>query len=467
MIDCLLPSSTSEPSVPIRFVEPGESKDYLNGLTEPQCAFLEATGYAPTAGRIALLPDAAGGLALVMFGLGAAGDADRTPLLPGKLADALPAGTYRFDNAPDDAALAVLAFALGRYRFTAYSGAKNGDTETSDIKLVVPADVDEADVRRIAEGISLARDLINTPANDLGPDELEAAARALAERNGAAISVTTGEYLLEAGFPMIHAVGRASDRQPRLIDISWGDASAPKLTLVGKGVCFDTGGLDLKPAAGMLMMKKDMGGSACVLGLASMIMAAGLPVRLRVLVPAVENAVSANAFRPGDVLESRKGLSVEIGNTDAEGRLVLGDALTLACEEEPDLIIDMATLTGAARVALGPDLPAVFTGDEALAADISRHADSAHDPIWRLPLWQPYMKMIDSKIADINNAGTGGFAGAITAGLFLSRFVTDTARWVHVDAYCWNQSSRPGRPEGGEAQAIRGLYALIKERYSV
>ncbi len=466
MIDCLLPSSTSTPCVPIRFVEPGEGNDHLKGLTGAQTAYLEATGFTPSAGRIALLPDAEGGLALVLFGLGAAGDAERTPLAPGKLADGLPAGTYRFDNAPDDSTLAVVAFALSRYRFDTYRGGRDGGTDNSDVKLIVPADVDEADVLRIVEGISLARDLINTPSNDMGPDELEAAARTLAESHGAAVSVTTGEHLLEAGFPMIHAVGRASARQPRLIDISWGDASAPKLTLVGKGVCFDTGGLDLKPAAGMLMMKKDMGGSACVLGLASMIMAAKLPVRLRVLVPAVENAVSANAFRPGDVLESRKGLSVEIGNTDAEGRLVLGDALTLACEEEPDLVIDMATLTGAARVALGPDLPAVFTGDDALAADISRHSDSAHDPVWRLPLWQPYMKMIDSKIADINNAGTGGFAGAITAGLFLSRFVTDTARWVHVDAYCWNQSSRPGRPEGGEAQVIRGLYALIKERYS-
>jgi leucyl aminopeptidase len=264
---------------------------------------------------------------------------------------------------------------------------------------------------------------------------------------------------------MIHAVGRASTRAPRLIDLSWGDDSAPKLTLVGKGVCFDTGGLDLKPAAGMLMMKKDMGGSACVLGLASMVMDAKLPVRLRVLVPAVENAVSGNAFRPGDVLSSRKGLTVEIGNTDAEGRLVLADALTLACEESPDLLIDMATLTGAARVALGPDLPALFTTDETLAADIARKSEAAYDPVWRLPMWQPYMKIIDSKVADINNAGSGPFAGAITAGLFLSRFVDTGTAWAHFDAYCWNQSNRPGRPEGGEAQVIRGLYAMIKERY--
>jgi len=466
MIDCLLPSSTSAPSVPIRFVEPSEANDHLDGLTDRQRAYLEATGFKPGAGRIALLPDDDGALALVLFGLGAPGDADRTPFLPGKLADALPAGTYRFDNASDDDALAVTAFALGRYRFTAYKGGADAGTGGSDVKLVVPETIDAAEVRRIADGISLARDLINTPANDLGPDELEAAARTLADRHGAAITVTTGDALLENDLPMIHTVGRASDRAPRLIDIVWGAEDAPKVTLVGKGVVFDTGGLDLKPASAMLLMKKDMGGSACVLGLASMIMDAGLAVRLRVLVPAVENAVSANAFRPGDVLTSRKGLRVEIGNTDAEGRLVLGDALTLASEEDADLIVDMATLTGAARVALGPDLPAVFTGDDALAADLAGHAETVFDPVWRLPLWAPYFRMIDSKVADINNAGAGGFAGAITAGLFLSRFVADPARWIHVDAYCWNQSNRPGKPEGGEAQAIRGLYALIKARYT-
>ncbi|WP_436642219.1 leucyl aminopeptidase family protein [Microbaculum sp. FT89] len=465
MIDCLLPVSSSDTAVPIRFVEPDKTDAYLDGLSAAQRAFLEATGYKPKAGRTALLPDADGRLALVLFGLGAKDDADRTPLLPGRLADALPAGTYRFDNAPDDPALAVQAFALGRYRFTAYRGGDSKENNGSDVRLILPADVDEAEIRRIVAGVSLARDLINTPANDMGPEELEEAARQLAETHGASLSVTTGDALLEAGFPMIHAVGRASPRAPRLIDLSWGDPEAPKLTLVGKGVCFDTGGLDIKPAAGMLMMKKDMGGAACVLGLASIVMDANLPVRLRVLVPAAENAVAGNAFRPGDVLESRKGLAVEIGNTDAEGRLVLGDALALADEETPDLIIDMSTLTGAARVALGPDLPAFFSRDDALAAAISDQAQAAHDPVWRLPLWQPYMKMIDGKVGDINNAGNSPFAGAITAALFLSRFVEPSTPWAHFDAYCWNPSNRPGRPEGGEAQAIRGLYGALKARY--
>lgn len=463
MTDCLLPSSQTENTVPIRFVAPGEP---YGELSAAQRAYLDATGFAPAAGRIALLPDADGNLAQVLFGLGAPGDPERTPMLPGRLADALPAGAYRFENDPDDAALATLAFALGRYRFNAYKGGANGADADENVRLVVPDWIDEDDTRRIVDGISLARDLINTPANDMGPAELEAAARALADSHGAAIAVTEGDDLLAAGFPMIHAVGRASHRAPRLIDITWGDPTALKLTLVGKGVVFDTGGLDIKPAAGMLMMKKDMGGSACVLGLASMVMAANLPVRLRVLVPAVENAVGGNAFRPGDVLDSRKGISVEIGNTDAEGRLVLADALALADEEHPDLMIDMSTLTGAARVALGPDIAAFFSRDEALAVEISRQSHAMHDPAWQLPLWQPYERMLDSKIADINNAGNGPFAGAITAGLFLARFVEKTTSWAHFDAYCWNRAATPGRPEGGEAQAIRALYQLIKTRYT-
>ncbi|MEJ8570850.1 leucyl aminopeptidase family protein [Microbaculum marinum] len=468
MTACLLPASTTLASVPIRFVEPGEDGS-LEGLGDTECAYLEATGFKPTAGRIALLPDESGKLSRVLFGLGPSGATDRNGLLPGKLADLLPAGTYRFENDPDDGALAVLSFALGRYRFDAYKAGRadgQGKDGGDDVRLIVPDWIDAEDVERIAAGISLARDLINTPSNDMGPAELEAAARQLAERHGAAVAVTEGDDLLEAGFPMIHAVGRASHRAPRLIDITWGDPSALKLTLVGKGVCFDTGGLDIKPAAGMLMMKKDMGGAACVLGLASMVMAAKLPVRLRVLVPAVENAVGGNAFRPGDILRSRKGVTVEIGNTDAEGRLVLADALALADEEHPDLLIDMATLTGAARVALGPDLAAFFSRDEALAVEISRQSHAVQDPVWQLPLWQPYEKMLESKAADINNAGSGPFAGAITAGLFLARFVEKSTSWAHFDAYCWNRSSAPGRPEGGEAQAIRALYALIRNRYA-
>jgi leucyl aminopeptidase len=316
--------------------------------------------------------------------------------------------------------------------------------------------------------VRLARDLINAGANDMGPAELAAAAGALAARHGAAFSETVGDTLLDQNFPMIHAVGRAAapGREPRLIDIVAGEPAAAKVTIVGKGVCFDTGGLDIKPSSGMLIMKKDMGGAANALGLAEMILAARLRVRLRVLIPAVENSISGAAFRPGDVLTSRKGLTVEIGNTDAEGRLVLADALALAAEEEPDLLIDLATLTGAARVALGPEVVPFYTRHDQLAADLASHAAAMADPVWRMPLWTPYASMLDSKVADINNTGSAPFAGSITAALFLSRFVPSGIGWIHADIYAWNPSAKPGRPEGGEAQAIRALYAMIEERYS-
>ena len=317
----------------------------------------------------------------------------------------------------------------------------------------------------MAEAVGLARDLINTPANDMGPEELEAAARELATRFGARVSSIVGDELLRQNFPLIHAVGMASTRAPRLIDFTWGDASHPKVTLVGKGVCFDTGGVDLKPASGMLIMKKDMGGAANVLALAQMIMDAKLKVRLRVLIPAVENSVAGNAFRPLDIFPSRKGPTVEIGNTDAEGRLVLADALALADEETPDLLIDLGTLTGAARVALGPDLPPFYTDDDALAADVAHCAYAENDPLWRMPLWGPYDAWLDSKVANINNAPANGFAGSITCALFLQRFVESAASWLHVDIYGWTPSAKPGRPEGGECQAARALYALLSQRY--
>jgi leucyl aminopeptidase len=328
-----------------------------------------------------------------------------------------------------------------------------------------PAGADAAYIRRVGEGVFLARDLVNTPTNDMGPDDLERAVRALAKKYRAKVSVVAGDDLLAKNFPMIHAVGRASDKAPRLIDMVWGDRNAPKVTLVGKGVCFDTGGLDIKPSSGMLLMKKDMGGAANVLGLASMIMAGGLKVRLRVLIPAVENAISGNAFRPGDVLRSRKGLSVEIGNTDAEGRLVLADALALADEEEPQLLIDMATLTGAARVALGPDLPPFYTDDDGLAADLAAAALEQEDPLWRMPLWQPYDAKLASKIADMNNVTSDGFAGSITAALFLKRFVEKAGGWAHFDIFAWNPADRPHGPAGGEAQGIRALERVISRRY--
>jgi leucyl aminopeptidase len=328
---------------------------------------------------------------------------------------------------------------------------------------VCPKGVDREAVLRAARASWMVRDLVNTPASDMGPDELEQAARAVARAYKAKLRVVSGKAL-EKGFPMIHAVGKASPRSPRLIDFSWGPARAPKVTLVGKGVCFDTGGLDIKPASGMALMKKDMGGAANVLGLAQMIMAANLKVRLRVLIPAVENSIAGNAFRPGDVLTSRKGITVEIGNTDAEGRLVLGDALALADEEQPDLLIDMATLTGAARVALGPDLPPFYTDDEALAEAIAKAGREVNDPVWRLPFWQPYTRLFDSSVADMNNAGDSGFAGSITAALFLKRFVERAKAYVHFDVFAWTPMPRPGRPKGGEAQAMRALFEVIRRR---
>src|SRR6516164_204238 len=354
----------------------------------------------------------------------------------------------------------ALAFALGSYRFTRYR-----KQDGKEVKLELPGNVDGEDLSRIVDGVTLARDLINTPANDLGPAELEAAARALAARNGAEVRAVVGDDPLEENFPLIHAVGRAAARPPRLIDLTWGEPSHPKITLIGKGVCFDSGGLDIKPESGMLNMKKDMGGAAAMLALAHMVMDRRMKLRLRVLIPAVENAISGSAFRPRDVYRSRKGLSVEIGNTDAEGRLILADAIALADEDAPDLIADMATLTGAARVALGTEIPPFYTDDDELAAVLSDCAKSENDPLWRMPLWRPYEALLESKVADVNNVASGNFGGSITAALFLRRFVAATKAWLHCDIYAWNQSTKPGRPEGAECQAARALYALLVSRY--
>jgi leucyl aminopeptidase len=456
--DCLI-ADTAEPSLAVHAVSPTTLEAFRAGPGAVAAEWIAAAGFKASAGAVLVVPGADGRRAFVLLGLGDL--ADRPPLTAGALATSLPAGTYRLESGFDDPAMATLAFALGAYRFTRYRPGEPGP------RLVVPAGIDAARVTRIADGVTLARDLVNTAANDLGPAELAAAAAELAGRHRATVSVTSGEALADA-FPMIHAVGAAATpaRAPRLVDLHWGDPAAPKVTLVGKGVCFDTGGLDLKPSSGMLLMKKDMGGAANVLGLAHMVMDAGLPVRLRVLIPAVENAVSGAAFRPGDVLRSRKGLTVEIGNTDAEGRLVLADALTLAGEESPALLFDMATLTGAARVALGPEVPPVYTADDNLAADVLRHAAIAGDPVWRMPLWSPYRSMLDSKIADINNAGATPFAGSITAALFLARFVPDGLSWLHADIFAWTPSAKPGRPEGGEAHAIRAFYSLLEERHA-
>jgi leucyl aminopeptidase len=395
----------------------------------------------------------------VLFGLEAAHE-PKDLFRPGLLPQHLPDGVYRFANDPHDTRLAALAFALGSYRFTLYRKA-----ERRQVRLELAQSIDRDDLDRTVEAVTLARDLINTPANDMGPAELEAAARSLAARHGAEIRVTVGNELLAENFPLIHAVGRASERAPRLIELKWGEREHPRVSLVGKGVCFDSGGLDIKPESAMLLMKKDMGGAASVLALAHMIMDRGLKVRLTVLIPAVENSISGAAFRPRDVYPSRKGLTVEVGNTDAEGRLVLADALALADESAPELLIDMGTLTGAARVALGPDVPPFYTADEPLAAALSRHAATENDPLWRLPLWQPYDALLDSKVADLNNVSTGNFAGSILCALFLKRFVEAATAWLHIDIYAWTPAAKPGRPEGGECQAARALYALLAERY--
>ncbi|MBT7756562.1 MAG: leucyl aminopeptidase family protein [Rhodospirillaceae bacterium] len=428
-------------------------------------AWCESSGFAASAGEFILLPSESGGLAGVLLGLGDAAAQPGDYWAFGTLAKSLPAGHYRIEG--DLPALhayhAALAWALSHYRFTRYHGA--GDKDDPVAMLCLPENVDGAALGAAVKGSFLARDLINTPASDMGPAELAEAALALAAEYGGTGTVIVGDDLLAANYPAIHAVGRASTRAPRLIDLAWGKADAPRLTLVGKGVCFDTGGLDLKGAAGMLKMKKDMGGAATVLGLAAMVMAAALPVRLRVLIPAVENAVAGNAYRPGDVLQTRKGLTVEIGNTDAEGRIVLCDALAEADSETPDLIIDIATLTGAARVALGPDLPAFFTGDDELAAALQQAGEAQDDPSWRLPLFAPYGERLKSKVADYNNVSDGPFAGAITAALFLEAFVSDSDRWLHLDSYGWNDKDRPGRPAGGEGLAMRALFAMLAERF--
>jgi leucyl aminopeptidase len=459
-MDHPLLSSPDPQARPIWLVTEASWPAVAGGLAPMARAFAAAQGFEPKPGRHVVLPGPDGEIAGVVLGVEGPDAKRADPFGPGRLSSLLPDGVYRFATSPAEPALATLAWLMGAYSFRRY---RKGPDRAA--RLVTPEGVDGTEIARIASAVALGRDLVNTPANDLLPDGLEAAARALAERHGAAVAVTTGDALLAANLPMIHAVGRASSVAPRLIDITHGPEGAPKVTIVGKGVCFDTGGLNIKPESAMLLMKKDMGGAAAALALADMAMGAGLPIRLRVLIPAVENAISGAAFRPGDVLQSRKGLTVEIGNTDAEGRLILADALALADEEGPELVVDFATLTGAARVALGPDLPPFMTEDEALAADLSRLATAVNDPVWRLPLWPPYASLLDSKVADINHISGGAFAGSITAALFLRRFVTSAGAHVHFDIFGWTPKPLPGRPEGGEVQAARLIYALLKERY--
>jgi leucyl aminopeptidase len=428
-------------------------RNWLKGQNASLRNWIAATGFKAEPARHLLLPARDGGIGSVLLIL-----EDGLDLWSwGALPQSIPEGRYRIDAplTPLQASAAALAWALGAYSFDRYRKPKR-----EPARLVWPKNANRAKVETMAASVHWVRDMINTPADDMGPAELAAEAETLAKANDASFKVIVGDALLKADYPSVHAVGRASSRPPRLIDIKWG-TKGPKIALVGKGVCFDSGGLDLKNAAGMLQMKKDMGGAAHVLGLARMIMETRLPVRLRVLVPAVENAVSGNAFHPLDILKTRKGISVEVGNTDAEGRLILSDALTEADRDDPALIVDFATLTGAARVALGPELPALFSNHDATADSLLKLAIENQEPFWRLPLHKPYRRMLDSKIADINNVGDGGFAGAITAALFLSEFVRPTTPWVHFDIMAANARGRPGRPEGADAMGLRAVYAHI------
>jgi leucyl aminopeptidase len=412
-------------------------------------------GFKAEAGATLPVPGEDGHLGGALFGLGNTPEAQ--PFLTGKLPRALPAGNWHLETAPINVDWLCLGFGLGAYSFDLYKA-----PSSEKARIAMPQDADAVEIARQLAAVYLVRDMVNTPTNDMGPDELESVFLALAKHYGAETEVIRGDDLIKRNFPLIHTVGRASTSEPRLLDMRWGRKGAPRLTLVGKGVCFDTGGLDIKPASSMLLMKKDMGGAANVLGLALLIMDAGLDIDLRVLVPAVENSIAGNAFRPSDIYTSRKGLTVQIDNTDAEGRLILADALAYADEEKPDLIIDMATLTGAARVALGPDVPPFFTDDEALAASLAKASSDVFDPIWRMPLFAGYEQMVNARIADLTNAPSGGMAGSITAALFLKRFVTQTPRWAHFDIFAWSQADKPHAPMGGEAQAIRAIYHVLK-----
>ncbi|SDH11040.1 leucyl aminopeptidase family protein [Roseospirillum parvum] len=467
-----LPLSEAEdaPPLPLSGVATDELGRWLIGQTPRQRTWIEANGFTAEAGQLLALPDGEGRLAGRLFGLGEGDDPWLLAALPGRLGGGLHALDpdterrlgARFGSTGAGATWSAIAWALGSYRPAAAEGTGGGGAAP---RLVWPAAADRGRVCRVLRAATLVRDLVNLPAEELGPAELTAVARAVLEPLGVGVHETVGDDLLAAGYPAIHAVGRASSRPPRLLDLAWGDPRHPHLTLVGKGVCFDTGGLNLKPAAGMRWMKKDMGGAAHALGLALMIVEAGLPVRLRVLIPAVDNAVAGNALRPGDVVPTRAGKTVEIGNTDAEGRVILADALAEAAADDPHLLIDLATLTGAARVALGPEVVPFYTPDDDLAEALAGHARATHDPLWRMPLWPGYRKLLDSRSADLTNAPDSPFAGSLTAALFLAEFVGPKTPWLHLDLFAWSPCARPGYPEGGADQGLRALADLIQSRY--
>jgi leucyl aminopeptidase len=455
----LLQADKGKPANSIHLVDQDGFPAWMQRQPGHVRTLIAAQNFTGKVNEVAILPGDRGS---EWSAVGGVADAEKlTSWCIAKLAETLPEGTYRIENANPGPAL--LGWLTAQYRFDRY----RKDTPPQGPRVLLTRDVARLEPTILmAEAVTMVRDLVNTPTADMGPPNLEDVAKEIGSAFGANVTVTRGDEL-EQGYPMIHAVGRAADRNfaPRLIELRWGNPAHPRVAIVGKGVCFDTGGLDIKPSSAMRLMKKDMGGAAHALALAMLIMESSLPVRLHLLVPAVENAVSANAFRPGDVLSSRKGLTVEIGNTDAEGRLILGDALTKAVEDGPELILDFATLTGAARVALGPDLPALFANDDALAAELEKAGTEVDDPVWRLPLWSGYADMLKSDIADINNAAEGGFAGSIAAGLFLQKFVPDTIAWAHFDTFAWRPSAKPGRPKGGEALGLRAAYEMLEERY--
>jgi leucyl aminopeptidase len=462
MSEVIISPADAPAAIPIHTVREAGWEAFAAAQTPAVRAAAALSKFAGKSGQLALVPNAEGGVERVLFGLADGAEAMALRALSAKV----PPGDYVLAEVPGGVAAdqAALAWAIGAYRFDRYKQ-KRGDPAP---RLVAPAGVDADEVRHVAHACALARDMVNTPANDMGPRQVASIAHEIAELYGASCSVIEGEALIEAGYPAVHAVGRAAvpERAPRMIEIAWGDPAHPLIAIVGKGVVFDSGGLDIKPSAGMRLMKKDMGGAAHALALGRMVMAAGLPVRVAVLVPAVENAIAGDAMRPGDVLASRKGLSIEVGNTDAEGRLILADALARAAELSPALTIDMATLTGAARVALGPEVIPFFTADDKLAAEIEAAARAVADPVWRLPLWAGYAGALDSDIADIkNDPDAWAQAGSVTAALFLQRFAPEGA-WVHLDIFAWNPKGRAGWPMGAEAQAIRALYAMLKARYA-
>ena len=459
------PGATS-PAKTIWLVRQGTGLETVEGLSPALRSWLTSQGFSGQAKRHVVLPGASGQPDGAVLGLGdgTAGEpCGPSELLVGLLPGVLPTGTWTLAAGSANPELAAIAWGLGAYKFRRY---KSGDGNGAVPVLRLSTGVDLDRVTSIVDGVWQARDLINTPANDMGPAELEAAARAVATAHGVAATSITGDALLDHGCRLLHAVGRASTRAPRLIDFSWGRDGAPKVTLVGKGICFDTGGLDIKPSSGMLIMKKDMGGAASVLAIAHMMMAAKLDVRLRVLIAAAENSIAGNAFRPGDVIKSRAGKTVEIGNTDAEGRLVLADALSIADEDAPDMLLTFATLTGAARVALGADLPPLFCDDDDFAGQIQAAGIAVGDPLWRMPFWPGYERHLESDVADMNNVSDGPFAGSITAALFLRRFVTNAKRYAHIDMYGWRQAPRALGPKGGEAHAARAVFEALRRRLS-